>query len=57
VPTFTYVGDEPRYYPSLSLSVKPGDVVTLDTDPGDGRFKPKGSNAAAPSADTPEGGK
>jgi hypothetical protein len=50
MPDFTYTGAEARYYPSLSLDVKPGDVVTLDTDPGDGRFQPKGS---APAPTTP----
>ena len=50
MPDFTYVGDEPRYYPSLSLAVEPGDSVTLDSDPGDGRFRLKG---AAPVSTTP----
>ena len=67
MPDFTYTGDEPRYYPSLSLDVKPGDSVTLDSAPGDGRFSPKGSAplsipspapvASAPApADVPEVG-
>jgi hypothetical protein len=43
MPDFTYTGADERYYPSFSLDVKPGDVVTLDSDPGDGRFQPKGS--------------
>jgi hypothetical protein len=38
MPDFTYSGDDVRYYPSLALEVLPGDRVTLDVDPGDGRF-------------------
>jgi hypothetical protein len=60
MPDFTYVGDDERYYPSLSLSVAPGDTVTLDSDPGDGRFAAKGSRksvtATAPTDDSPEVG-
>lgn len=39
MPQFTYTGSEVKVYPTLSaadgstLVVKPGDVVTLDTDP------------------------
>jgi hypothetical protein len=43
MPDFTYSGDDSRYYPSLALSVEPGDKVTLDSDPGDGRFTLAGS--------------
>ena len=37
---FTYVGDDPRYYPELALSVEPGDVVDVKKAPDDGRFAP-----------------
>lgn len=43
MPDFTYSGSDERYYPSLSLDVKPGDSVTLESDPGDGRFSLAGS--------------
>lgn len=61
MPEFTYSGDDTRYYPSLSLTVSPGDTVTLDSDPGDGRFSVgKGSRKSVPApvatADTPEVG-
>lgn len=60
MPDFIYSGDDVRYYPSLALDVHPGDRVTLDADPGDGRFVPaKGSRTPLPvsdSADTPEVG-
>jgi hypothetical protein len=60
MPDFTYSGEDVRYYPSLSLSVAPGDTVTLDSDPGDGRFIAKGSRksvpAPAPTDETPEVG-
>lgn len=52
MPDFTYSGSEERYYPSLSLLVEPGDKVTLDSDPGDGRFTPAGS-APSPVVATP----
>jgi hypothetical protein len=57
MPDFTYSGEDARYYPSLSLSVAPGDTVTLDFDPGDGRFvAAKGSRKSAPADTTPEVG-
>jgi hypothetical protein len=53
MPEFTYSGDDSRYYPSLALAVEPGDTVTLDSDPGDGRFTAKGVTpvAAVPATD------
>jgi hypothetical protein len=64
MPDFTYSGSDERYYPSLSLLVEPGDKVTLDSDPGDGRFTPAGSTRKpapvasdpAPVDDSPEVG-
>jgi hypothetical protein len=52
MPAFTYTGTEPRYYPSLSLAVQPGDSVTLDSDPGDGRWT-AGTKAAPTKAPEP----
>lgn len=50
---FTYSGDDVRYYPSLALEVHPGDRVTLDADPGDGRFAPaEGAPTPLPVSDS-----
>jgi hypothetical protein len=46
MPEFKYTGSEERYYPSLALLVDPGDSVTLDADPGDGRFSPADGSAS-----------
>lgn len=54
MPNFTYTGADERYYPSLSLEVKPGDTVTLDSDPGDGRFSPASGKAKAAPTPAPE---
>lgn len=56
MPDFTYSGSDERYYPSLSLSVAPGDTVTLDSDPGDGRFTPLVGKftPSAPAVSVPE---
>lgn len=54
MPDFTYSGSEERYYPSLSLLVEPGDSVTLDSDPGDGRFTPAGSAPLPDSTPAPD---
>lgn len=56
MPDFTYSGEDDRYYPSLALTVHPGDRVTLDADPGDGRFSPAGAGAFIPPpvVDTPD---
>jgi hypothetical protein len=40
MPTYTYTGDEGRYYPSLGLAPEPGQEYELDRNPGDGRFDP-----------------
>lgn len=44
MPSYTYVGVEPRTYPAppLARELSPGDVVDLDEDqvPDDGRFTP-----------------
>jgi hypothetical protein len=54
MPAFKYTGADERYYPSLSLLVQPGDSVTLDHDPGDGRFvSTDGAPAPAPVAPAP----
>lgn len=59
MPTFTYNGDPGRYYPELNGGVvlNPDDVVTCDTDPGDGRFvavtPPAPPTTPAPAAPAP----
>lgn len=40
MPSFTYTGDEGRYYPTLGLTPEPGQAYELDGDPGDGRWTP-----------------
>ena len=58
MPQFTYTGSEVKVYPTLSaadgstLVVKPGDVVTLDTDPNasDLTAAAKAASAPAPEA-------
>ena len=40
MPTYTYAGDPGRYYPSLALTVNPGDTADLDANPGDGHWTP-----------------
>jgi hypothetical protein len=39
MPDFTYTGDEGRYYTTLGITPEPGETVTLDVDPGDGRWE------------------
>lgn len=38
--SFTFSGDDTRYYPSLGLEATPGLVADLADDPGDGRWEP-----------------
>ena len=33
MPQFRYVGDDERVFPHVSLTVAPGDVVELDSNP------------------------
>ena len=54
MPSFTYVGDDERTFPHVSLAVSPGDVVELDENP-DARFFTDGGTPTPPAADpTPE---
>lgn len=53
MPEFTYSGSEERYYPSLSLLVSPGDTVTLETAPDDGRFTSAVQGATSRAAKVP----
>ena len=53
MPKFTYTGDDERYYPSLGLTVTPGDDHALDEDPGDGRWTSDGSAPSTPPAAPP----
>ncbi|MFE9372249.1 hypothetical protein ACFYM2_21115 [Streptomyces sp. NPDC006711] len=47
---YTYRGTEPRYYPGLGIEAVPGLSAELDEDPGDGRWEPTRSKAAAKTA-------
>lgn len=49
---YTYKGTEALYYPSLGVSVKPGDVVELAANPGDGNWSAVKA-AKATAAETP----
>jgi hypothetical protein len=40
VPTYTYEGDEGRYYSTLGLEPEPGSSHELERNPGDGRWSP-----------------
>jgi hypothetical protein len=40
VSSFTYSGDDTRYYPTLGLEATPGLVADLATGPEDGRWEP-----------------
>ena len=33
MPKFEYIGDDERVFPESTLTVKPGDVVEVDTNP------------------------
>lgn len=39
MPSFTYSGDDTRYYPTLGLEATPGLVADLESDPEDGRWE------------------
>jgi hypothetical protein len=38
--SFTYTGDDTRYYPTLGLTASPGITAELPENPGDGRWIP-----------------
>lgn len=40
MPSYTYTGDEGRYYTTLALAPEPGSEYDLDRNPGDGRWTP-----------------
>lgn len=50
MPEFTYTGDDARYYPSLGVSVEPGQTVALEMAPADGRWS-SGGVPVTPSPD------
>jgi hypothetical protein len=33
MPSFTFIGDSTRLFPTLTLTVEPGDVVEFDSNP------------------------
>lgn len=49
MPSFTYTGDDERYYPALGLRATPGSTADLDEMPADGRWAPT-PKASAPKA-------
>lgn len=50
---YTFKGTEALYYPSLGVSVNPGDTVELASDPGDGNWSAVKATKAAAVAETP----
>lgn len=55
MPTFRYVGDEPRHYPDPGLGpVQPGDERELECAP-DHRWQPKTARKRKPTEDEPQG--
>ena len=49
MPTFTYTGDDGRYYPDLGVGpLTNGQAVDLPADPDDGRWSP--TKQAAPTS-------
>lgn len=55
MPSYTYTGDEERYYPQLGLTVSPGDSAELDECPTDGRWgTPFAPPAVPPTTTTDE---
>lgn len=60
MPSYTYTGDEGRYYPRLGLTPEPGNAYELEKNPGDGRWTPPdpepelpADEATPPVADSP----
>jgi hypothetical protein len=60
MPTYTYEGDEGRYYSTLGLEPEPGASHELERNPGDGRWsppdpepEPEPAAAAEDATDTP----
>jgi hypothetical protein len=51
MPKFLYVGDDVRDFPSVPVTVTPGDVIEADTNPHPVYFTPVPSKAEVP-ADT-----
>jgi len=54
VPSFTYTGDEGRYYPRLGLTPEPGQTYDLDEDPADGRWEAAAVKTAKKAGAAPE---
>lgn len=44
--SYTYVGHDERYYPELGVLVHPGESVTLEGMPADGRWTTPTAKAA-----------
>lgn len=39
MPTYTYKGDDTRYYPALAVTASPGTTADLAEQPTDGRWE------------------
>jgi hypothetical protein len=51
--SFTYTGDDTRYYPALGLTAEPGITAELTENPGDGRWIPTPNPKAKAAAPAP----
>ncbi|EST24387.1 hypothetical protein [Streptomyces roseochromogenus] len=51
MPSYTYTGDEGRYYPRLGLTPEPGAAYELEKNPGDGRWTPPDPEPEPPAAE------
>lgn len=52
MPSYTYIGDEERYYPEQGVLAKPGESATFDQKPDDLWASASSKKAAAVKADT-----
>lgn len=53
MPSYTYIGDEERYYPETGVLAKPGGTATFDAKPDDLWVSSSSKKAAAVKADAP----
>lgn len=52
MPSYTYIGDDERYYPDLGVAASPGDTATFDAKPDDMWATSSSKKAAAVAGDS-----
>lgn len=52
MPSYTFTGDEERYYPDTGVLAKPGETATFDAKPDDLWVSSNSKKAAAVTADS-----